>query len=154
MASRETDDLYRPHGRQFGSRADDDGGVLRDLREQVGGLMKELFEATVSGVEEGADPLCRGRVEPSGRGDVVDEESISLVGRDTTGGGVRLGQVALLLEHGHLVADGGGADPNAGQIGDVRRPDGLRRGDVLLHDCPENGGLAFVQHLALQVSEC
>ena len=133
---------------------DDDRSVLRDLREQVGGLVKQLFESTVGGVEERADPLRRGRIEPPGRRDVVDEESISLVGRHTTGGGVRLREVALLLEHRHLVANRGGADSNAGQIGDVRRPHGLRRGDVLLHDGPEDGGLAFVEHLALQVSEC
>ena len=41
-----------------------------------------------------------------------------------------------------------------GRVGDVRRPHRLRRGDVLLHDGSEDGGLAFVEHLALQASEC
>jgi hypothetical protein len=128
--------------------------VLRDLSQQIGGLMQQLFEATVGVVKERADTLrCRG-VEPARRGDVVDEEPVSLVGRDSTCRGVRLGEVPLLLEDRHLVADGGGADANPGQIGDMRRPDGLCRRDVLLHDGSEDGGLAFVQHLAVQVSEC
>ena len=154
VASRQADDLHRSHGGQFCTRAHDDRSVLGDLREEVGGLVKELFEPTMGSIEERSDPLRRGRIEAPGGRDVVDEESISLVGRHTTGGGVRLGQVALLLEHRHLVANGGGADSNAGQIGDVRRPHRLSRGDVLLHDGPEYGGLAFIEHLALQVSEC
>ena len=154
MASRQTDDLHRPHRRQLGAGPDDDRGVLRDLSEQIGGLVQQLFESTVGVIEERADPLRRRRVEATGCGDVVDEEPIALVGRDATGRGVRLRQIPLLLEHRHLVANGRRADPNAGQIGDVRRPDRLSRGDVLLHDGPENGGLAFVEHLALQVSEC
>ena len=136
-------------------RPDDDGGVLCDLSEQVGGLVQQLLEATV-----GRDRrTCRHAAWPQmssrpGVVDVVDEEPVSLVGRHSTGRRVRLRQVPLLLEHRHLVADGGGADPHPGQIGDMRRPDRLRRGDVLLHDGSEDGGLAFVEHLALQVSEC
>ena len=154
VAADETDDLHRSHGGQLGSGTDDYGGVLRDLGEQVGGLVQQLFEATVSGVEESADPLRRGRIEPARGGDVVDEEPVALVGRDAAGGRVRLGEIALLLEDRHLVAHGRRTDPHAREVGDVRRAHRLRGGDVLLHDGPENGGLAFVEHLAVQVSEC
>ena len=36
----------------------------------------------------------------------VDEQPVALVGRDPTGAGVRLGDVALVLQHRHVVADG------------------------------------------------
>ena len=81
MPSRQTDDLNRTHGRQLGAGPDNNGGVLRDLSEQIGGLMQQLFEATVGVIEEGADALRRRRVEPARGGDVVDEEPIALVGR-------------------------------------------------------------------------
>ncbi len=154
VPGRETDDLHRSHGGHLGSRPDDHGGMLGDLSEQVGRLVQQLFEAPVGRVEEGADALRGDGVEPSGCRDVVDEEPVALVGRHSPGRGVRLRQVPLLLEHRHLVANRGRADMNAGRVGDVRRPHGLRRADVLLHDGSENGGLAFVEHLAVQVSEC
>ena len=89
-------------------------------------------------------------VEPTRRGHVVDEEAVALVGGDATGRRVRLDQVALLLEHGHLVAHGGRADLHARRVGDVGRPDRLRGGDVLLHDRPQDGCLAFVEHVRRQ----
>ena len=131
---------------------DHDGGVVRDLGEQVRGLVQQLLEPAVGGVEELADPLRGDRVEPAGRGHVVDEEAVALVGGDAPGRRVRLGEVALLLEHGHLVAHGGRADLHAGRIGDVRGPHRLRGGDVLLHDGSQDGGLAFVEHGLLEQS--
>ena len=120
--------------------------VVGDLREQVGGLVEQLLQPTVGGVEEVADPLLGAGVEATGRGHVVDEEAVALVGGNAAGRRVRLGEVALLLEHGHLVAHGGRADLHAGRVGDVGGPHRLRGGDVLLHHGPQDGGLAFVEH--------
>src|SRR5690606_30900574 len=61
--------------------------------------------------------------------------------------GVRLDEVALLFERRHLVADGRRRHRHARRAGDVARPHGLGRGDVLVHDSAEDGGLAIVQHL-------
>ena len=59
VPGRQADDLHRAHRGQLGARPDDDGRVLRDLREQVGGLVQQLLEPAVGGVEEGADALRR-----------------------------------------------------------------------------------------------
>ena len=150
----QADDLHRAHRRQFGARPDDHRSMLGDLSEQVGRLMKQFFETAVGMIEERTDALRSRRVEATGGRDVVDEKPISLVGRHAAGGGVRLREVALLLEHRHLVANRGRTDPHTRQVGDMGRAHRLRRRDVLLHDGSEDGGLAFVEHLALQVSEC
>src|SRR5215210_5918610 len=57
MASGKTDDLNRPDGCRLGAWPDDDSGVLSDLSKQVGGLMEQLLEPPVRGVEKGAHPL-------------------------------------------------------------------------------------------------
>ena len=93
-------------------------------------------------------PHLHGVVAPeAGRlAEVVDEEPVALLGGDPAGAGVRLAQVALLLEGGHVVAHGGRGHLHAGGPHDVRRPHRLGGVDVLLHDGPEDGGLAFVEH--------
>ncbi len=104
----------------------------------------------MGGREERAD-LGAGRgVEPAGCGEMVDEEPVSLVGGDASGRRVRLDQVALLLEHRHLVAHRRRRHGDTGRAGDVRRADGLRRRDVFLHDGAEDRRLPFVQHLGNQ----
>ncbi len=44
-------------------------------------------------------------------GELVDEEPVALVGGDPPGAGVRLGDVPLVLQGRHVVADGGRGDP-------------------------------------------
>ena len=79
--------------------------LLGEPGEQVGGLVQHLLEPAVGGGEEVADLARRRRRRAvPGDGEVVDEEAVALVGRDASGRGVRLDQVALLLEHRHLVA--------------------------------------------------
>ena len=154
QVGREPDDLDGANHGAIDARTDDDGGVLGDRGQQVGGLVEQLLEPSVGALEELPDALRRVVIEQAGAGDVVDEEAVALVGRHPSGRRVRLGEVALLLQHGHLVAHGRGADLDPGRGGDVRRADGLGRGDVLLHDGPQDGRLAFVQHLAVQAIEC
>ena len=55
----------------------------------------------------------------------------------------------LGLERRHLVADGGRRHVHARGLGHEAGPHGLRRVDVSLHHRPEDGGLAFVEHLPL-----
>jgi hypothetical protein len=108
--------------------------------------VEHLLEPTVCRGEELADPPGRRASTRPGARQVVDEEPVALVGRDATRRRVRLGEVALLLEHRHLVADRGRRDPDPGRGGDVGGADGLRGRDVLVHDSAEDCGLAIVQH--------
>jgi cytidyltransferase-like protein len=124
----------------------DHGGVARDVGQQVRGLAEELVEPAVGSVEELAHAGGVTGVEHSVGGDRIHEEAVALVGGHTAGRGVRLGEIALLLEDGHLVADRGGRDIDRGHPGHVGGPDGLAGGHVLLHDGAQDGCLAFVQH--------
>jgi hypothetical protein len=141
-------DLHAADHRCLGLRADHDRSIAREPREQVGGLVEHLLEAAVGGLEEVADLLGDRLVDAgSRRGQSVDEEPVALVGRDPPRRGVGLHEVALLLEHRHLVAHRGRRHADAGRVGDVGRPDRLRGRDVLLHHGAEDGCLAFVEHL-------
>ena len=143
---RQPDDLHAAHGDRLGPRTDHDGGVVGQVGEEVRRAVQHLLEAPVGGAEELPDLAARRGVETAGRGQVVDEEAVPLVGRDPPGRRVRLDEVALLLEHGHLVADRGRRHPDPGRVGDVGRTHRERRGDVLLDDGAQDRGLAVVEH--------
>ena len=104
------------------------------------------LERAVGVGEEVTDLGAADRVEMAGRREVVDEEPVALVGRHPAGAGVRLAEEALLLQHGHVVADGRGRHRDAGGLGHVTRPHRLRGVDVLLHDGTEDGGFAVIEH--------
>ena len=108
--------------------------------------MEQFLEAPVGDIEEGTHPLHSGGIDTVPVGEMIDEEAIPLVGGDTPRRRVRLHQIALLFEHGHLVADGGRTHGHASQCRNVAGTHGLRSGDVLLHDRPQDGCLAFVKH--------
>ena len=80
------------------------------------------------------------------RSDVVDEEPVALLGGDTTGRGVRLGEVALALEHRHVVAHRRGRHPDLAGRSDMGGPHGLRGLDVGLDHGAQDGGLPVVEH--------
>ena len=120
------------------------------LVEQVGRLVEHLLQPAVGGGEEVTDLAGHRGIERVRRGEVVDEEAVALVGRDAPGRGVGLDQEALLLEHRHLVADGGRRHADARCRGDVRGPDRLRGRDVLLHHGAQDCGLAIVEHAGSQ----
>ena len=102
------------------------------------------------GPEELADLLARRLVEAPGRHQVVDEEPVALVGRDPARRRVGLHEIALLLEHGHLVAHRCRRHSNPRRVGDVGRAHGLRRRDVLLHDCAQDRRLPIIEHAGSQ----
>ena len=148
---RESDELHGAHDGRFDGRPDDDGGIVREVRQQAAGVLEHLLEGAVGVREELADLRPPGRVEPARHGQVVDEEPVALVGRDAPGRGVRLGEVALLLEHGHLVAHRRRTDLDAGRVGDMGRADRLRGLDVLLDHRPEDGCLTLVEHVGMHL---
>ena len=69
--------------------------------------MQQILEGAVRRRKEVGDGPAVGRVERTLFGEVVDEVAVPEVGRDPAGGGVRLHEIAVVLEHGHVVADGG-----------------------------------------------
>src|SRR5207253_7390606 len=65
------------------------------------------------------------------------------------GGGVRLGEVAEVLEIGHDVAKAGRRELEAPALGQRSRADGLARRDVLENDLPQHVARAAVQLVAM-----
>ena len=142
----EPDDLHRADGRALGRRGDDDRRVVGEVGEQLTGVVEHLLECAVGPGEEVAHLHLLGRRQQSLRREGVDEEAVALVGGNAAGAGVRLGQIPVALEDGHLVADRRRADVEIGGAGDHGRADRLGRLDVALDHRPEDGGLPFVEH--------
>ena len=115
--------------------------------EEVRRLMEQLLEPAVGRGEELADLLRRRLVERARRGQVIDEVPVALVGRDAPRRRVRLDEVALLLEHGHLVAHGRRRHLDRRHLGDQVRTDRLGRRDVLLHDGTQDRCLPIIEHV-------
>ena len=146
-AGLETDELHREHLRGIGLRAGDHGGVAAHAREQAARLVQQIFERLVRRREEvGHGALLPDR-QAARRREVVDEEAISAVGGHAAGRRVGLAQIAVALEHRHLVADGGARHAEAAFPCDGLRANGLGRLDVLLDDRLEDRGLALVELL-------
>ena len=143
---RQADELHAADRRLLDRRPDDDGRVVGEASEQEARVAQHLLERAVRVREERAHLLRSGRVERSGARQGVDEEPVALVGGDAAGARVRLLQVAVDLERGHLVAHRRRGDVDRGRRGHVVRPDRLRGADVLLHDGLEDRRLSLVQH--------
>ena len=141
---REPDELHRAHHRPFEPGRHDDCGVVGEVGEQAAGVVQHLLDLAVGPGEELAHLLALdGRQRPRGR-ELVDEEAVALVGGHAPRAGVGLGQIAVAFEQRHLVAHGGGRNPQAAAR-DMGGPDRLGRLDVLPHDGPQNGGLSIVE---------
>jgi hypothetical protein len=76
----------------------------------------------------------------------VDEQPVALVGGHPAGAGVRLGDVALVLQHGHVVADRGRRDTQRVPLDQGLRPDRLAGVDVVLDDGAQHGESAVLAH--------
>ena len=95
-------------------------------------------------VEEALDRPALGHRQRLDGGQPVDEEAVALVGGHPAGAGVRLGDVALLLQHRHVVADGGRGDAEVVPLGEGLAADRVVGRDVVLDDGPEDLQAAFV----------
>ena len=91
------------------------------------------------------DRPALGRGERLDPGQPVDEEPVALVGRHPAGAGVRLADVALLLQHGHVVAHGGRGDAAGVPLDQGLAADRLLGGDVVLDDGAQHVELAIVE---------
>src|SRR6185503_17780351 len=120
-------------------------GVLRQPRQQLHASLEDLLE-----VEYRLGEIARDRTplrvpEAAARGQRVDVVPVADVGGDAAGAGVRVGEVAELLERGHLVADRGAGHADARPLRDRLTPDRLPGADVLLDDRVQDRGLAWTE---------
>ena len=142
----ETDDLDGTHRGPLAGWGQDQRRVAREPRKEAARVVQHLLELAMGPGKELAHLLSLGGGQGARPGELIDEEAVALVGGDPTGARVRLGEIAVALEGGHLVTERRRRDTQVGGAGDVRRPDGLGGLDVLAHHGPENGGLAIVEH--------
>jgi hypothetical protein len=134
-----------------------DGHLAGQLGQQADRAPDHVVEVDRP-LEEGLDGPLLGAGQRLDRRQLVDEQPVALVGRDPAGAGVRVGDVALVLEGCHVVADGGRADPEAVPLGEGLGAHRLRRRHEVLDDRAQDLELAVVQHgsppLALGLREC
>ena len=90
-----------------------DGDLPGQLGEQPHRAVHHVVEVDRAD-QEPLDRPALGRGERLDPGEPVDEQPVALVGGHPAGAGVRLADVALLLQHGHVVADRGRARRRAG----------------------------------------
>ena len=121
----------------------DDGHLAGQLGQQPDGAAEHVVQVD-GAVEEPLDRPPLGHRQRLDRRQPVDEEPVALVGGHPAGAGVRLGDVALLLEHRHVVADRGRGDAEVVPLGEGLAADRVVGRHVVLHDGPEDLQAAFV----------
>ena len=120
-----------------------DGHLMGHLSEQPDRTQQHVVQVDRTG-QEGLDgPLLGGR-ERLDRAQAVDEQPVTLVGGDASRAGVRLGDVTLFLQRGHVVADRGRGDTQVMLLHQRLGADRLLAGDVVGHDGPQHIELAVV----------
>ena len=144
---RQGDHLDRANGRGVVRGPHDHRGVRGEIRKQVGGPLEQLLHLPVDLFEEPADLDALGRAEHPRLGQSIDEEPVALVGRHPPGARVRLDQVAVPLQRGHVRAHRRRRDVDPRGRRDVLGSDGLRGSDVLRDHGLEDRRLAVVEVL-------
>ena len=119
-----------------------DGDVAGQLGQRADRAVQHVVEVGRA-VEERLDGPPLGVGQRLELGEPVDEEPVAGVGRDPAGAGVRLGDQALFLEHGHVVADRRRRDAQVVPIGQRLAADGLVGGDEVLDDGAQDLELAI-----------
>ena len=128
-------DQLQPHDRLLGRRRrHGETGVLRQAREQLHAPLQDLFEVEDRLGEVARDRAALRVAEPAAGRERVHVVAVADVGGDPSGAGVRVGEVAELLERRHLVADRGAGHADPGSLGDRLAAHGLAAAHVLLHD--------------------
>jgi hypothetical protein len=123
----------------------DDRDLSGERGQQAHGSAYDVVEVGRA-LEEAVHRAALGRAERLDRRQPVDEEPVALVGRDAAGAGVRLGDVALVLERCHVVAHGGRRDAEVVPLGDRLAAHGLAGADEVLDDGTQDLELALVEH--------
>ena len=121
-----------------------DGDLAGELGEQPHRAVHHVVEVDRAD-QEPLDRPALGRRERLDPGQPVDEEPVAAVGGHPAGAGVRLPDVALLLQHGHVVADRGRRDAEVVPLDQGLAADRLLGGDVVLDDGAQHLELAVVE---------
>ena len=116
---------------RHGGRRQHDGQAVREARERGRGLFQQVVElfGAASNLLDGL--FVGALVGKLPFEQLVNESAVPDVGGDAAGRGVRLRDVAFVLEHGELVADGGRGHAQPIPFGQGARPDGQRVRHVL-----------------------
>ncbi len=144
---RQRQQLHVPHRGPGQRRVLHDGDLPGQLRQQPYRTAHDVVQVdgAVQEVLDGA-PLGAGKRLDAGQ--LVDEEAVALVRRDAPGARVRLGDEALVLQRGHVVADRGGGDTELVPLGQRLGADRLLGPDIVLDDGAQHFESAFTEHRA------
>ena len=104
-----------PHHGPAEVRVLHDGDLVGQLRQQPHGPLQDVVEV-VGAFQQRLDGAAFRRRERLDRRDLVHEEPVALVRGDPAGAGVRGRDQALVLQRGHVVADGGTGDARGGAV--------------------------------------
>ena len=125
-------------------RGNDDSDILGNGRQDHRSARHDIFGTVAFGKHPTDVPLI-GFGEPSGIRQVVDIEAVTHFRRNTAGGGVRLGQVAVLFQVRHDIPDRRRAESPVHRFRKRTRTYWLARGYVGPDNQPEDFPVAFVQ---------
>ncbi len=129
-----------------GLGSDDDGGEMRDVCEEAGGLFQETRDLPMDFAEELPDPLLCCRSQPPRRA-VIDVVAVSLVGRDATGRRVRLDGESVRLETREFAPHRRRGHVEAASFDDRLGAHRFAGDDVLLDEGLQHTCFSIVQHL-------
>jgi hypothetical protein len=115
-----------------------------ELREQPDRAVHDVVEVDRA-AEEALDRAALGRGQRLDPRELVDEQPVATVGGHPAGAGVRLPDVALLLEDGHVVTHGGRRHLEVVALHERLAADRLLGGDVVLDDGAQDVQLPIVE---------
>lgn len=141
-----------------------DGDLAGELGQQAHRTVHHVVQVHRA-EQEALDGPALGRAQRLDPGEPVDEEPVSGVGGHPSRTGVRLADIALLLQHGHVVTHGSWGDAELVPLDERAAADRLLGFHVVLDDGAENLELAVIEthgdpslariaRLALGVIEC
>ena len=131
----------------------DDGELAGQLSQGPHGAGHDLLQVDRSGQERG-DGGALGRREGLDAGYLVDEEPVALLGGHAPGRGVRLVDIALVLQGRHVVADGRRGHAQAVALHEGLGPHGLARAHVVGDDGGQDLETSVVGHGSSSPHQC
>ena len=133
---RQRDHFQMANGRGRQRRVLHHRHLAGQLSEQPHRTPQHVVEVD-TGLQEALDRAPFSRRERLDVVDAVDELAVALFRGHPPGAGMRLGDVALGLQHRHVVADGRAGDAQVVTLDQGFRTDRLLRGHKVGHDCAQ-----------------
>ena len=146
-------ELEMLEGRVPQARVLDDGELAGELGQGPHGAGHDLLQVDRSG-QERSDGGALGCREGLDARDFVDEEPVALLGGHAPGRGVRLVDVALVLQGRHVVADGRRGHAQAVALHEGLGPHGLARAHVVGDDGGQDLETSVVGHGSSSPHQC